>query len=78
MCNQQIKKHIHDIWKRHWYFFQSGDEMKSPKATGSFSGMQLPDKIMKKIFYENAMRWYPSLKNITGLFSKSTHLSSID
>jgi predicted TIM-barrel fold metal-dependent hydrolase len=60
--DQKLKKHIRDKWKNHWYFFQSGDIMQVPKVTDSFRGMQLPDKIMGKIFRENALRWYPSLK----------------
>lgn len=61
MSDQQLKKHIHDIWERHWHFFQSGDEMQVSDIDSAFNGMQLPDKIMKKLFYENALNWYPSL-----------------
>jgi predicted TIM-barrel fold metal-dependent hydrolase len=60
--SQQLKSHIHNLWKKHWHFFQSGDEMQSPKVMHSFKGMQLPDEAMKKIFYDNSLHRYPSLK----------------
>jgi predicted TIM-barrel fold metal-dependent hydrolase len=66
-CNEksaaQLKKHIHNLWSKHWHFFQSSDLIQSTKVSGTFKGMQLPDQVMKKIFGENALRWYPSLDN---------------
>ncbi len=58
----QLKEHIHNLWSKHWHFFQSKDLIQSPKVPDSFKGMQLPNHVMKKIFGENALRWYPSLE----------------
>ena len=45
-------------YKMHWRFFTTNDKMSAPKVTGKFYGLELPDNVVKKIYFENAMKWY--------------------
>jgi len=56
-----LKEHAHAVWLRHWRFFVSGDTMTVPKVKGSFKGMRLPRQVVDKIYFENALKWYPRL-----------------
>jgi hypothetical protein len=38
--------------------FTSKDEMTSDKFKGKFEGLQLSKEVVKKIFSENAIKWY--------------------
>jgi hypothetical protein len=35
--------------------------MDSPNVNGSFKGLGLDKKILKKIYYDNAIKWYPGI-----------------
>ena len=54
----QLVERIHDIWLDDWKYFTSKDEMTSTKFRGQFTGLHLPKKVIRKIFSENAIRWY--------------------
>ena len=56
-----LKKHAHEVWLRHWRFFVTGDTMTVPKVQGSFKGMRLPRQVVDKIYFGNALKWYPRL-----------------
>jgi len=56
-----LKKHAHEIWLRHWRFFTTGDTMTVPKVQGVFKGMKLPRQVVDKIYFGNALKWYPRL-----------------
>lgn len=49
---------IHDTWLDDWKYFTSNDKMTSDKFSGTFTGLQLPKEVVKKIYCENALRWY--------------------
>jgi hypothetical protein len=53
-----LKKRIHETWVDDWKYLTSGEEMTSDKFSGKFEGLQLPKKVIDKIFSENAIRWY--------------------
>jgi hypothetical protein len=55
---QGLAKMIHETWLDDWKYFTSKDEMTSDKFKGRFIGLQLPKKVVRKIFSENAIRWY--------------------
>jgi len=59
--NDALRKHAHEVWLRHWRFFATDDSMRVPKVQGAFKGLKLPRRVVDKIYYENAMRWYPGL-----------------
>lgn len=53
-----IEKKAHELWIRDWKYFTSGDTLQSPLVNGKFLGLKLPKKVIDKLFYKNAMKWY--------------------
>lgn len=60
---QDIRKRLSEKWHMHWKFFSSTEQMSVPKVEKSFRGLGLPADILKKIFRENALEWYPKLED---------------
>jgi hypothetical protein len=58
-----LKKHIHEVWLRHWRFFTTNEEMTVPKVEGKFKGLKLPSEVIDKIYRKNAEKWIPGLVN---------------
>jgi amidohydrolase family protein len=52
-----IKKHVHDVWSRHWKYFITDEKMTVPKVNGEFRGLKLPAHVVDKIYYKNAEKW---------------------
>jgi predicted TIM-barrel fold metal-dependent hydrolase/lysophospholipase L1-like esterase len=59
--SEGLKQHAHEVWLRHWRFFTTDDSMRVPKVQGAFKGLRLPRRVVDKIYYGNALRWYPGL-----------------
>jgi len=53
-----FKKRMHDTWIDDWKYFTSEDEMTSDKFRGNFTGLKLPKEVVRKIYSENAIKWY--------------------
>jgi len=53
-----IKKTIIERWTRHWQFFSTDEHMTAPKVYGTFQGLALPESVLQKIYYQNAVRVY--------------------
>lgn len=49
---------IHDTWTDDWKYFVTNEKMTSDKFRGSFEGLQLPKEVIRKIYAENAIKWY--------------------
>jgi predicted TIM-barrel fold metal-dependent hydrolase len=58
---QQQMSGIEKEWRADWKYFATSESMESPNVDGVFMGLGLDPKILKKIYYENALRWYPGL-----------------
>ena len=56
-----LKNHAHEVWLRHWRFFTTSETMTVPKVQGAFKGMKLPRQVVDKIYFGNALKWYPRL-----------------
>lgn len=56
-----LKKHIHEVWLRHWKFFATDETMNVPKVQGEFKGLRLPAEVVDKIYYKNALKWIPGI-----------------
>ena len=41
--------------------FFTDEEMESPNVDGSFRGLELDEDVLRKIYYENALRWFPEI-----------------
>lgn len=48
-------------WHADWMYFATDEEMISPNVNGSFKGLNLPGKILRKVYYQNAKKWYPGI-----------------
>jgi predicted TIM-barrel fold metal-dependent hydrolase len=57
----EMKKQSHDIRKRHWNFFTSGEMMCVPKVEGEFKGLKLSREVVDKIYYANAEKWFTAI-----------------
>lgn len=56
-----LKKHEHEVSLRHWRFFTTDDVMNVPKVEGAFKGLKLPKEVVDKIYYRNALHWFPGI-----------------
>ncbi len=56
-----MKKHAHEVWLRHWKFFTTDEMMSVPKVEGEFKGLKLPSSVVDKIYYKNAVKWFPGI-----------------
>jgi predicted TIM-barrel fold metal-dependent hydrolase len=50
---------IGNTWRSDWAYFATDSLMSSPDVDNSFRGLDLDEKILRKIFYSNARTWYP-------------------
>lgn len=49
---------VHKTWIDDWRYFTTKDTMTSDMFRGKFEGLQLPKEVVRKIYFENAIRWY--------------------
>ena len=54
----KVSKWVHETWLDDWKYFTTKDKMTSDKFRGTFEGLQLPKEVVRKIYSENAIRWY--------------------
>ncbi len=55
---EKTKWLIEDKWQMHHDFLSENELMQVPKVTGVFRGLGLSEDILKKIYFENALKWY--------------------
>ncbi len=55
------KQWIENEWRSDWRYFATGDLMESGNVEGEFMGLDLDKKVLEKIFYSNAVKWYPGI-----------------
>ncbi len=48
-------------WKTDWTYFSSSETMNSPHVEGAFKGLGLEENVLRKIYYSNAISWYPGI-----------------
>ena len=58
---EQQMAFIEKEWKADWKYFATNEPMDSPNVDGSFTGLGLNKEILKKIYYANAVKWYPGI-----------------
>ncbi|HUU29133.1 MAG TPA: amidohydrolase family protein [archaeon] len=51
------------VYRQDYRYFATGDELEVPEVREGFlaRGLDLPASVLKKIYYENALRWYPGI-----------------
>lgn len=55
---EEIATRFEQLWKFHYQFFATNDTMEAPEFKGEFNGVNLPEKVLEKIFYSNAKKTY--------------------
>jgi len=58
---EKRKPSLERKWKGDWEYFSSDEMMESPNVDGSFRGLALDEKVLRKIYYANAQKWYPGI-----------------
>jgi predicted TIM-barrel fold metal-dependent hydrolase len=53
-----FREWAHKTWSDDWKYFVTCEKMTSDNFKGTFEGLQLPRKVVDKIFRENAVKWY--------------------
>lgn len=55
---EELARQIHETWINDWKYFTTNTEMNSGNFRGKFTGLHLPKEVIRKIFSENAIKWY--------------------
>jgi predicted TIM-barrel fold metal-dependent hydrolase len=58
-----LAKDMHETWLRDWRFFVTDDLMTSDLVDEEFQGLKLPQKVVDKIYYQNAKKWFHAFEN---------------
>jgi len=53
------KAWLENEWHSDWAYFATDSLMSSPNVDAQFRGLDLDEEVLRKIFYSNAMDWYP-------------------
>jgi predicted TIM-barrel fold metal-dependent hydrolase len=52
---------IRNEWRSDWLYFATDEVMESRSVEGPFTGLDLDKEVLKKLFYSNAVQWYPGI-----------------
>jgi len=52
-----------DEWRSDWAYFATDSLMSSRNVEGEFVGLDLDEEVLRKIYYSNALNWYPGAFN---------------
>lgn len=55
---EQLHGALEAAWKRDWEFLVTDNEMQSDLIDHPFRGLKLPKKVVDKVFYHNAVKWF--------------------
>jgi hypothetical protein len=55
---EMLSKEIHETWIEDWKYFTTNEKMTCRSFRGEFEGLQLPKEVVRKIYSENAIKWY--------------------
>ena len=61
--SEEKKTWLENEWHSDWAYFATDDMLTSRNLDGEFQGLNLPPKVLRKIYYGNAVRWYPDAFN---------------
>ncbi len=57
----ELKARMSEKWQSDWTYFTTEKTISIPNIDGEFIGLNLPQKVIKKIYWQNARKWYPGL-----------------
>lgn len=55
---EKASKWFHETWTDDWKYFATDEQMTSPYFKGTFTGLKLPKEVIKKIYWDNSIKWY--------------------
>ena len=55
----KIQNIIQDVWLDDWDYFSTDKIFTQNDKVKEYQGLDLPESVLKKIYYENALRMYP-------------------
>lgn len=58
-----LKGKVHEEWLNDWNFLTTDRTISSWKVNGEFKGLKLPREVVEKIYFKNAEKLFPELKN---------------
>jgi predicted TIM-barrel fold metal-dependent hydrolase len=61
--NEDKQSWLENEWHSDWTYFATGNTLTSRNVDQEFQGLNLSPKILRKIYYGNAVRWYPDAFN---------------
>ena len=61
---EAMKEHVDNVRLSHWKFFTTDETMNVPHSVdGEFVGLKLPREVVDKIYFTNAMKWFPKIRS---------------
>ncbi len=60
---EQKRAWLENEWHSDWAYFATDDLLTSRNVDQEFQGLDLDPKVLRKIYYTNAVRWYPDAFN---------------
>lgn len=55
---ENAKRDMHETWMDDWKYFVTDEMMIVEEVDGEFRGLRLPRKVVDKLYYHNAIRWF--------------------
>lgn len=55
---RELADRLENLWKRHWEFFATDRVFSATRFSGEYRGLDLPEAVLRKIFYANAHDTY--------------------
>lgn len=56
-----FREEAHNTWIADWKYFVSDGLLSTPGENYEFNGLRLPKEVIDKIYFRNALKWYPGL-----------------
>lgn len=58
---EEVRAWLENEWRTDWVYFATDSLMSSRSVEQKFKGLDLSEKVLKKIYYSNALHWYSIL-----------------
>ncbi len=58
---EERKGSLERKWKGDWKYLATDETLESPNVDNSFVGLKLDEEVLRKIYYSNAVNWYPGI-----------------
>ena len=58
---EDITARFINSWTADWKYFTTDEELTSSQLNSPYKGLKLGTKVLKKLYYENALKWYPGM-----------------